>query len=720
MKNEVHRRWYRRQGFVAGALVWGALALSLALSSTLSATPITPGAKLKLVRTLELPAGSAVGVAWHRGQLWTVGTDGMMRQIDPITGATLQSVATGLSTHNGLGSDGTTLYMSYDPGGRTLFKRVLPDGNPILTPTDGARDLTAQGGDLWYADFDEGKIVKVSTTGGLLQQFSSPFGFGASGIEWDGTHLLHTRHDGHVLELLNPDDGSSSGQVDISALGITGLGGLAWDGQQLLGVDGTHVYTLAVDSESPLLVWHSRAANPSPSPRSDFGLAWDEAAGVAVLFGGGSHGEVWQQFDDTWVWQDGRWSLKSPATKPAPRRTHGMAYDRGRNRTVVYGGTLDPYGFISSHETWEWDGGNWLQKHTLHSPTAGDHVEMAFDEARGRIVLFGGYDRTQGAQSATWLYDGTDWQKVEPPQSPSPRYYHAMTYDPKRQRVVMFGGASPDRGQLNDLWEWDGMTWNQVDRAVQPRARVLHQFVYLARYGGCVLFGGAAGESEYLNDSWLWSGTDWAQLETPVAPTERAAHGMASSTTGGPVVLFGGYNVQAGPDPSDFRGDTWITPSVTITRPNQADRLALGATFRIEWTAPGIAQPVWKFALNKAAVHQFMLSVAPVADGNGRWHADWVLPTNLESRCDYDLWVKDDSTGVDGHSAPLCIGIPLTMKLAVTWPAVSAADGCVLEAADTIPGSWQAVQALVTVVGDERGVILPVSERNRFYRLRKP
>ena len=83
---------------------------------------------------------------------------------------------------------------------------------------------------------------------------------------------------------------------------------------------------------------------------------------------------------------------------------------------------------------------------------------MAYDEARGVAVLFGGFDGTWDL-SDTWLWDGAQW-KVTNVGGPIERYGHTMVYDPIRKVVVLFGGAGPD--PLGDTWELSGSTWKLV------------------------------------------------------------------------------------------------------------------------------------------------------------------------------------------------------------------------------------------------------------------
>ena len=53
---------------------------------------------------------------------------------------------------------------------------------------------------------------------------------------------------------------------------------------------------------------------------------------------------------------------------------------------MLFGG----YGGSYRGDTWEWDGTVWVDKTPATSPSARDAHAMAYDSARGRIVLFGG------------------------------------------------------------------------------------------------------------------------------------------------------------------------------------------------------------------------------------------------------------------------------------------------------------------------------------------
>ncbi len=55
---------------------------------------------------------------------------------------------------------------------------------------------------------------------------------------------------------------------------------------------------------------------------------------------------------------------------------------------------------------------------------------------------------------------------MKPTTSPRGLWGHAMAYDSARQRVVLFGGYS--QGHRADTWEWDGKNWTQIKPTTSP------------------------------------------------------------------------------------------------------------------------------------------------------------------------------------------------------------------------------------------------------------
>jgi len=123
------------------------------------------------------------------------------------------------------------------------------------------------------------------------------------------------------------------------------------------------------------------------------------------------------------------------------REAAAMAYDTVRQRAVLFGGNTgagSTTGLFSS-DTWEWDGGHWSLRTPVTSPPERAYHAMAYDAARQRVVLFGGWNARRVPLSDTW--DRRDWRQVLVAQSPSARWEHRMVTDPVRRRIVLFGGG---------------------------------------------------------------------------------------------------------------------------------------------------------------------------------------------------------------------------------------------------------------------------------------
>ena len=232
--------------------------------------------------------------------------------------------------------------------------------------------------------------------------------------------------------------------------------------------------------------WTQRATS-GPSPRMHPAMAYDTARGRVVLFGG-SNGNY---LGDTWEWDGTTWTQRA-TSGPASRYGHAMAYDTARGWVVLFGGYNGNY----LGDTWEWDGTTWTQRTTL-GPFPRMHPAMAYDTARGRVVLCGGvtyFNNHFVVLGDTWEWDGTTWTRPSTSE-PGPRWGHAMAYDTARGRVVLFGGYGLFDVYLGDTWEWDGTTWTQRVTS-GPSPRLHHAMAYDTARGWVVLFGGSDGNGD--------------------------------------------------------------------------------------------------------------------------------------------------------------------------------------------------------------------------------
>ncbi|MEW6208779.1 MAG: kelch repeat-containing protein [Acidobacteriota bacterium] len=253
--------------------------------------------------------------------------------------------------------------------------------------------------------------------------------------------------------------------------------------------------------------WTQKFPTTSPQARSRHRLAYDAARQKVVLFGGTGNGVI---FSDTWVWDGTTWTQETPPTSPPTRSDYAMAYDAARQQVLLFGGYTGDSGNPGSNETWVWDGTTWTQKFPSSSPEPRLASSMAYDVVRQQILLFGGVDPNVGSGLVlgdTWVWDGTTWIQKFPSTTPQARYSPAMAYDGARGQVILFGGGLSDSSLVSDTWVWDGSNWTQRLPATSPPARIYSGIAYDAARMQVLLFGGSSNAFTHilLNDTWVSS-----------------------------------------------------------------------------------------------------------------------------------------------------------------------------------------------------------------------
>lgn len=312
-----------------------------------------------------------------------------------------------------------------------------------------------------------------------------------------------------------------------------------------------------------------------PAARQAHALVYDAQRQRTTLFGGCLDIACAMPYDDTWEWNGSAWAWRPATPRPPARSSYGLAYDGARHLAVLFGG-LDRFGGRLG-DTWEWNGAAWTERTPSMSPPGRYHHALAYDGARNFAVLFGGNGMSDPDLGDTWEWDGMTWVQRTPPASPPERQSHALAYDSSRGFTVLFGGFNADLGYLGDTWEWNGATWAQRTLAVTPPPRRWHALAYDSQRQVTVLFGGA-NENGDLGDTWEWNGTAWAQrcgpdpFPIPCAPAPRNQHALAYDSQAHLTLLFGGYsNGALMSDTWAWDGNAWIplyaaaTPTPTAT-----------------------------------------------------------------------------------------------------------------------------------------------------------
>ncbi|MBK8099349.1 MAG: hypothetical protein IPK26_19745 [Planctomycetes bacterium] len=312
--------------------------------------------------------------------------------------------------------------------------------------------------------------------------------------------------------------------------------------------------------------------------RVEFALAHDLARGQTVLFGGAQAPVIQSTFfrlhGDTWIHDAGGWRWTRPATAPAPRARHSMAFDAARQRTVLFGGfvgasaTHPQPGFVA--ETWEHDGVTWYQRVTAHQPPANGQEQMAFDLTRARSVLF-----VQG-RSDTWEYDGIDWQLANPTTRPPANLWGSMAYGLARQRLVLLGFNWSLPIPKLQTWEYDGVTWAEVTTAHLPTISDNSVLALAGDVSGEILLQTTDLQGP-VPSTWRYDGVDWQPIATAHQPTELSAGGLVFELARGRHVRYDGTTTW------EFDGIDWLQTEARLLPQQRGDTVPLvdGARGRI-------------------------------------------------------------------------------------------------------------------------------------------
>ncbi|MEZ6038646.1 MAG: kelch repeat-containing protein [Planctomycetota bacterium] len=257
--------------------------------------------------------------------------------------------------------------------------------------------------------------------------------------------------------------------------------------------------------------WQPLVTPTAPPPRWGHRMVYDTHRHVMVTFGGRSPTTT-ATANDTWEYDGTDWQQVFPATSPNNRAFYSMAFDQRRGVTVLYG-TQSGSVAGGGDQTWEYDGTTWTQATTATTPPGLETPAMAYDAARGVVVMFGGWNGTPPGTmyDQTWEYDGVDWTLRTTANAPSARYRAACCYDDVRGRIVLYGGFGSGTA-LNDTWEYDGNDWTQI-AASGPLKSTESYMTWDGSLGLPLHFGGS-GPTGVSNETWLYS----APIDAIAAP----------------------------------------------------------------------------------------------------------------------------------------------------------------------------------------------------------
>lgn len=416
--------------------------------------------------------------------------------------------------------------------------------------------------------------------------------------EWDGTNWSLRSSSGPNLQDFGMTyDRARQRTVAIGSQAFLGSSTFEWDGVN----------------------W-TTGASPPPTDNQGEGLATDPLSGRALLF---RDSRLWQWSGTTWT------QLAQVEITPVGLRPQqAWCTDSVRQRVVMHTST-ESFLFTTWEGTWEWNGRRWQR---VSPGPKRLEAAMAFDVARQRSVLFGGFHLSVGLSDRTHEWDGNVWVEASPGTRPPARRLPAMAYDAARQRCVLFGGVAPvspwtlpgppPMNVLGDTWTYDGVTW--TPRAGGPPGRFNHAMAYDEVRQVVVLFGGTS--TQPLADTWEWNGTSWTQRFPTTSPPAFANGSMVFDPVRGVVVLHDSETT--GVDLWTYDGATWAPlPTGGVRVRSSQEALAFDPENQVLMLHGGA---VSSGSTSATLVHEGALlwnsPVAPVAAGFGTGCGTGVVP----------------------------------------------------------------------------------------------
>jgi hypothetical protein len=305
-------------------------------------------------------------------------------------------------------------------------------------------------------------------------------------------------------------------------------------------------------------LWTRELPLVTPTPMYKPAVAYDSARKVIVQFGGFDRN--YQPSAETWEYDGLIWRRRMDVGAPPARGRASLAFDATRGVMVLFGGF--GVGDVYLGDTWEYDGTLWREISPLSPrPSARSDHSMAYDAARGRVVLAFGRNATLPGMNDTWLYDGVRWVKAPNQPTLLLRYESAAAYDAVRQAVFAFGGAG-----LGDTLRWTGTAWQTVNVPSSPMGRFAHTMAFDAARGKILMFGGEGANGHTLGDLWAFDGAQWTEIPRSIVVPHRTYSGAALDVATDALVAYGGWTCcTVGPyaETWQMQGEEWSEVDVS-------------------------------------------------------------------------------------------------------------------------------------------------------------
>jgi hypothetical protein len=239
-----------------------------------------------------------------------------------------------------------------------------------------------------------------------------------------------------------------------------------------------------------------------PGPRYYGGAVWSTTDQAFYVYGGQTNPNplVFNHNPELWRWtqKDGWSEIETSGEAPSGRTFFGTTYDHKRNRLLLFAGQVGDFSSLAYNDLFALDlsSGSWDQKHGggVSAPFTRMHPHLQYDDARDRLILFGGHTDL-GDDNDIWAFPSEgegQWELINEADrftgagvgcmgNPSevPADYVAMDLSAPERRhkgflasmhdsLWIFGGIHAECSEhLDDTWRFDLETgdWHELIEA---------------------------------------------------------------------------------------------------------------------------------------------------------------------------------------------------------------------------------------------------------------
>jgi len=350
-----------------------------------------------------------------------------------------------------------------------------------------------------------------------------------------------------------------------------------------VGRAGTSIHASGGHATRPQWVPVSPSNPVAPSPRQQYGMAYDPLLQELVLFGGADPGGA--PLGDTWTNLNGNWTEATTPTAPTARAAVGLAYDAALGGVVLFGGEgLSTF----YNDTWLFNSSGWHQLTPAHHPPPMESINLVADSSAGYPVLLGTLPSTH--DQVFWEFVLNDWYNATGVAGGlPPEVWENLADDPAVHGVVFYGGGNgcgDPSGGLSQTWVLAANHWTNVTRnqSVVPADSISSLAMgYDSGLNGVVMFSGYSLDCETTNATYLFANGEWSNLTSSVGvpPPPRWNSRLTYLPGVGDVIFSGNEGPNSGLPL--FTNDTWaltelVIPSVTASFSYTTDHLRVNVT----------------------------------------------------------------------------------------------------------------------------------------------